>query len=73
MNPHLSYADPDPQNLVNADLDPGQKLQNLFRPFISQEEKIYFQICVLTLEISYFLSFRLKKYNFLQKKLKFVG
>ena len=24
VDPHLSYADPDPQNLINADPDPGQ-------------------------------------------------
>ena len=38
---YWSYADPDPQNLVNADPDPGQKNHKIyFEPsFKSQEEK----------------------------------
>ena len=27
----VSYADPDPPNLVNADPDPGQKITKIFK------------------------------------------
>ena len=49
-------ADPDPQNLVNADPDPGQKITNFISNHILEvkKKKKYFQICTLTLEISYF-------------------
>ena len=48
--------------------DPGKNQYIYFEPsFKSREEKKYFQISNLTLEISYFFSFRLDKYNFLQK------
>ena len=42
----MQIADPDPQNLVDADPDPGQKNTKFIN--LSQEEKKYFQICTLT-------------------------
>ena len=53
---HWSYANPDPQNLMNAEPDPGQQKHQIdINPSLkSQEEK----------NISYFLRFRLEKINF---------
>ncbi len=31
MDPHWSYEDPDPPNLVNVDPDPGQKITKFFK------------------------------------------
>ena len=54
VDPDWLYADPNPQNLLNTDPEQVriQVNQINFNPsFISQEKK-YFQICTLTLEIS---------------------
>ena len=49
VDPHWSYADPDPQNLINMDPDPNQiRIQdNKITKVISfkSQEKNYFQIC----------------------------
>ena len=48
MDPHLSYADPDPQNLMNTDPDPGQKNHQIdFKPYVKIKKKC-FQICTQT-------------------------
>jgi len=52
VGPHWSYADPDQQNLVNA--DPGQKFTKFISNHLSKVKEKYFQICTLNLVISYF-------------------
>ena len=46
MDPHWSYADPDPPNLVNADPDPGQKITKFY--FIISLSRIYYH-CIFDL------------------------
>ena len=61
MDPHWSYADLEPQNLVNT--DPGR---------VQDKKKYIFKSVPEPLEISYFFSFRLRNIISYQKQ-KFVA
>ena len=73
VDPHWSYADPDPPNFMNAYPDPNpvpvrikdnQNHQIDFKPsFMSQKKNIFIYV-----HKPYIFRFRLEKYNFLQKK-----
>ena len=71
VDPQRSYADPDPQKLFDADPDPD--LDQGLKSYLKSREIYFFQICTLILEISNFFSFRLEKYNFLQKNPNICG
>ena len=66
VDPHWFYADPKPQNFMN----PGQSNHQIdFTPSFKSREKKVFSNLYLSLEISYFLRFRLEKHNVLWKKI----
>ena len=41
VDPHWSYADPDPQNLVNPDPDSGQKITKFIKKKVEKKKYIF--------------------------------